>query len=102
VDYRDAPSKLGTAGPHRSHIRATNDRITADNSGHLRARISPAHQSDSGRFAGRRNPPRLSDTEERNGGAAKAHADQAAQLGHGTPRSRGDSRLGEGTATSGS
>jgi hypothetical protein len=27
------PSKLGTAGPQRGHIRATNDRITADNNG---------------------------------------------------------------------
>jgi hypothetical protein len=44
----------GLAGPHRGHIRATNDRITTDNNGHYRAGISPAARANPQRL--RRSP----------------------------------------------
>jgi hypothetical protein len=49
-----APASSGLLGPHRGHIRATNDRIAADNNGHLRSRFRPAHQPHSARQ--RRSP----------------------------------------------
>ena len=51
-------------GPPRGHIRATNDRTVADNSGHHRLVIRPAHRAFPPSAAGRRGPPGLSRTEE--------------------------------------
>jgi hypothetical protein len=42
-------------GPHWAHIGATNDQIAADNTGHQRSGILPAHQPDSA--LRRRSPP---------------------------------------------
>src|SRR5919107_6171937 len=58
------PSELGTAGPHRGHIRATNDRIAADNSGHKRSRFFAAHRPHSARRRRSRKRPAVPDTEE--------------------------------------
>ncbi len=68
----DAPSKLGTAGPHRGHIRATNDRITADNHGQHRPLIRPAHRAHSPIAAGHRDRPAVPDTEEDGGSTPPA------------------------------
>jgi hypothetical protein len=53
-----------TAGPHRGHIRATNDQIAVDNNGHSRPGIYPAHRSYSPTAAGHRDRRAISDTEE--------------------------------------
>jgi hypothetical protein len=42
-------------GPHWGHIRATIDRIAADNTGHDRTAVCPTHRPDAGR---RRRSPR--------------------------------------------
>jgi hypothetical protein len=55
---------LGTAGSHRGHIQATNDRIAADNNGSLAVRFLPVHQHIRPDGAGRRQRPEISDTEE--------------------------------------
>jgi hypothetical protein len=54
----------GTAGPHRGHIRATDDQIAADNNGHHRTAIGPAQQASLLPTAGRRDSPAVPDTEE--------------------------------------
>jgi hypothetical protein len=51
-------------GPHRGHIRATNNRIAADNPGHHRPAICPAQPAPSPPTAGRRDSPSLARTEE--------------------------------------
>jgi hypothetical protein len=57
------PSKLGTAGPHRGHIRATNDRTAADNNGHSRPALALLTGHTPPSAAGRRDRSGLSDTE---------------------------------------
>jgi hypothetical protein len=51
---------MGASG----HIQATNDQIAADNNGHKRFGIIPAHRAYSARRAGRLHQPALPDTEE--------------------------------------
>jgi hypothetical protein len=34
VELTSRATRVPTGGPHRGHIRATNDRIAADNNGH--------------------------------------------------------------------
>jgi hypothetical protein len=53
-----------TLGPRRGRIRATNDQIAADNSGHYRVSIGPGHRAHSPFAAGCRDRLGLPDTEE--------------------------------------
>jgi hypothetical protein len=46
----------GPAGPHRGHIWATNEQTTADNTGHHRLGVVPAHRAGSARLR-RSSPP---------------------------------------------
>ena len=54
-------------GPQRGHIRATNDQIAADNSGHHRSGMPQVIGRTGPSTAGNRNPPVLSRTEEARG-----------------------------------
>jgi hypothetical protein len=58
------PGRAFQARDRWGHSWATNDRITADNTGHHRFAISPAHRADSVICAGNHDPPKLSRTEE--------------------------------------
>jgi hypothetical protein len=67
---RSAGTRLpssGPLGPHWGHIRATNDRIAADNSSHQRSYILAAHRQSRPSAAGRHRHPALSRTEEARG-----------------------------------
>jgi hypothetical protein len=54
----------GHRGPHRGHIRATNDQIAADNHGHHRSGICPGQRQNRPDLAGRHHRLALPDTEE--------------------------------------
>jgi hypothetical protein len=84
------PSKLGTAGPHRGHIRATDDRTAADNNGHSRPALALFTGHTPPPAAGRRDRGGLSDTEE--AASAGTPCPSWATLG---PRTIGD----QGSAT---
>ena len=64
LSLRPSPSKLWTAGPHRGHIQATNDRIAAEDNGRQRAESSQLISPIGPGVAGPRDPPKLSDREE--------------------------------------
>ena len=72
AEDRSAGGVRDRTGPDqpRGHIRATNDRIAADNTGQHRLTICRGHRAHSPTPAGRRDPPEISDTE----GAARAAA----------------------------
>jgi hypothetical protein len=64
ADTHEQTYRENAGALHRGHIRATNDRITADNSGHQRSRFLPVHRPHSASSAGRRKRPAVPDTEE--------------------------------------
>jgi hypothetical protein len=66
------PSKRGTAGPHRGHIGATNDRTAADNNGHSRPAVALFTGHTLPPAAGRRDRSGLSDTEGAGGSTPPA------------------------------
>jgi hypothetical protein len=71
-------------GHHRGHIRATNDQIAADNTGHQRSSILTAQQLTSASITGRRIIPVLSRTEEPSSTLALGVPPAAAVLGRQT------------------